>query len=84
MAASRPVVLTSDAASGIEATDGEHFRVADKPRMFAARVLELLTDPSRCATLGAAARQFVGEHHCWSHEVGKIEALLTRPAARVR
>ncbi len=80
MAAARPVVLTSAAASGIDARHGEHFLVADAPHPFAFRVLDLLADASRCADIGQAARRFVVEHHCWDREVAKLESLLTRPA----
>jgi glycosyltransferase involved in cell wall biosynthesis len=81
MAAARPVVLTSAAAAGIEATNGEHYVVADDANATAAAVVSLLGDPSRCAAMGRSARAFVERQFNWDREMGKLEALLTEEAS---
>jgi sugar transferase (PEP-CTERM/EpsH1 system associated) len=79
MVAARPVVLTSAAATGIKARDGEHFLVADDPRPFADHVVALLRDSVRRARVGQAARLFASRHHCWGREMARLESLLTSP-----
>lgn len=76
MAASRPVVLSSAAAAGIDAVDQEHFVVADDARAVSDRIIRLLRNPSRRASLGTAARKHVARRYSWEREIGKLEALL--------
>ncbi len=79
MAHARPVVLTTAAATGINAVDGRDWLIADEPEHFIRGVGELIADPDRAARLGAAARAHVIEHHQWPVEMAKLELLLTRP-----
>jgi sugar transferase (PEP-CTERM/EpsH1 system associated) len=80
MAAARPVVLTSAAATGLSAKDGVHYLIADAASAFAEQVVSLLADPDRCFRLGAAARRFVAANHCWEREMSRLESLLFAPA----
>jgi polysaccharide biosynthesis protein PslH len=81
MSAARPVVLTSLAACGIAANDGEHYLVADTPEDFAARVVLLLNDGGKAHRIGRAAHRFVADHYHWPAEMGKLEAVLTNHTA---
>jgi sugar transferase (PEP-CTERM/EpsH1 system associated) len=76
MAMARPVLLTSAAAAGIAAQDGEHFAVADGAPDLAATALGLLGDPPRAAAMGAAARRFVIEHYSWEQALAALPGIL--------
>ncbi len=76
MAASRPVVLTSHAAAGIDAVDGRHFIVADDPRKMTHDLVALLKSPQRRSAMGEAAHSHVRDHFRWDCEMDKLEALL--------
>jgi glycosyltransferase involved in cell wall biosynthesis len=77
MAMARPVVLTPGAATGIAASDGEHFAVvlAD-PAAMLARIENLLADPGRARMMGAAARRFVLEKMSWDTVYDQLAELL--------
>jgi len=77
MAAARPVVLTSRAAEGIEATAGRDFVIADSPDEIGRCVAELLSDPSARRRLGESARRYVAQHHRWNVELDKFELIVT-------
>ncbi|MCH9002649.1 MAG: glycosyltransferase [Planctomycetes bacterium] len=77
MAAAKPVVLTSGAAQGIDANDGEHFLIADTPEATIRAVNRLLADPEERHALGHAARSYVANHHCWHGELTKFEQIAT-------
>jgi hypothetical protein len=72
----RPVLLTSAAAAGIAARDGEHFAVADSAPSLAANALDLLGNPARAAAMGAAARRFVTEHCSWEQMLATLPEIL--------
>ena len=61
----RPVVSTTLGAEGIDAADGEHLRLADDPRGFADRVVELAGSPEERARLAAAGRRLAEERYGW-------------------
>ena len=74
MALGVPVVTTAKGSEGLEAKDREHILLADSPTAFAARVIELLSDPILRLHLTANARQLVETHYEWAH----IGAAFTR------
>ena len=76
MAASRPVVISSVAAAGIDAEDGKHFLVADDAAAVSERIVRLLRSPSMRKQLGQAARHRIEERYSWDKELAKLEALL--------
>ncbi|MGN6499879.1 MAG: TIGR03087 family PEP-CTERM/XrtA system glycosyltransferase [Tsuneonella sp.] len=76
MAMARPVLLTSEAATGIAARNGEHFAVADSDDALAARALELLADTPAALRMGAAARRFVVERQSWEAMLAPLPGLL--------
>jgi glycosyltransferase involved in cell wall biosynthesis len=61
MALGTPVVSTRKGVEGLEVTDGEHVLLADRPALFAARVVDLLQSPELRARLAYAGRCLVEE-----------------------
>lgn len=76
MAMARPVLLTPSAATGIGATDGQHFALADTPEAMANRALALLADRPVAEAIGAAARRFVIDQCGWDRVLAPLQALL--------
>ena len=76
MASSRPVVLSSTAAAGINAVDREHFLIADEQKTVGNRVVSLLRDPGQRQMLGRAARAHVEQRYSWTREMSKLEGIL--------
>lgn len=76
MAMARPVLLTSGAATGIAARDGEHFAVADGADALTDRALSLLAQEQLRRSMGKAAREFVLEHLAWDSVLEPLPAML--------
>ncbi|MEZ5682315.1 MAG: TIGR03087 family PEP-CTERM/XrtA system glycosyltransferase [Erythrobacter sp.] len=77
MAMAKPVLLTKQAATGINAMDGAHFVIANADgRGFATKVAELFAAPDRRTALGAAARQFVAEAMGWEAIHERLAAIV--------
>ncbi len=86
MAMARPVLLTPEAATGIDASDGEHWMVerADADAMVS-RAKAMLSDPVEAAQLGVAARDFVLDTHAWEAKLAPLSELVlgaSEPEAR--
>jgi glycosyltransferase involved in cell wall biosynthesis len=81
MAMARPVVLSHEAATGIDALDGEHYAVGRDDDALAAQILALLSDPDRARAMGAAARRFVIERKGWDAALAPLAVLLDERAA---
>ena len=82
LAMARPVLLSPEAATGIPATDGVHFAVAESDEAFAAHALRLLADRAAASTMGAAARRFVIERMSWPAMLEPLPALVGRQRQR--
>jgi sugar transferase (PEP-CTERM/EpsH1 system associated) len=82
MAMARPVLLTSGAATGIEAQDGIHFAVADTDRDLIARALALIADPAASGAMGIAARRMVLERMSWSAMLTRLPLMVGRDPAQ--
>ena len=65
MAMARPVIVSPQAATGINAHSGEHFQIAEDDAAFVAQIVRLAGDRAAAAALGAAARRFVIEQQSW-------------------
>ncbi|MEW4447861.1 TIGR03087 family PEP-CTERM/XrtA system glycosyltransferase [Qipengyuania sp. JC766] len=65
MAMARPVVLSPEAATGIQATDGRHFRIADGVDGFVDALNDIATDKTAANAMGKAARSFVLAEQSW-------------------
>lgn len=77
MAMSRPVLLTPQAATGIEATDNTQWLIASAdPSAMAARAAALLADPAKAIAMGKAARDFVLARHTWPAMLAPLAPLL--------
>lgn len=76
MAMARPVVLSEEAATGIDAVDGIHFAVGRTDAELVSRVLSLLEDEAGAHTMGAAAREFVVTHQGWDAMLEPLPGLM--------
>ncbi|MHC5110189.1 MAG: TIGR03087 family PEP-CTERM/XrtA system glycosyltransferase [Planctomycetota bacterium] len=83
MAASVPVVLTSAAAEGIDASDGHEFLIADSAEDMVKRVLDLVPDHDRRQRIGMSGREFVKRENQWTPLLEKYETIVTGLAAEV-
>ena len=75
MAMALPVVLTPGAATGIGATTGRQFAVADSDEDLASTALDLLRDPRRARIKGIAARNFVCENADWQSALASLQEI---------
>ncbi len=76
MAMARPVVASSDAAEGIDASDGAHLLIADDPAEQAEKIMSLIADPVAAGRLGRAARARMEQRYRWSATLRDLPAML--------
>ena len=77
MAMARPVLLTPQAATGIAASDGEHWMVeALDPQNMVKRVEALMAEPAYAERMGQAARDFVLANHDWDATLAPLAHLV--------
>jgi glycosyltransferase involved in cell wall biosynthesis len=84
MAMALPVVLTDEAATGIAASDREHFAVAGSDEALARNVIDLLGDSRRMQAMGQAARSFVVERVSWEAALAPLAELVEGPGGPAR
>jgi glycosyltransferase involved in cell wall biosynthesis len=72
----RPVVATSASLGGLSAQDGLNVLVRDDMKEFAHGIAELLRDPARAATIGAAGRTMAEREYSWDHRARQFEEHL--------
>jgi polysaccharide biosynthesis protein PslH len=77
MAMEIPVVATSNANNGINATDKTEIMLADSPHDFANATVRLLRDAKLRDTITKNARDFVGKHFCWERNLETLENLIS-------
>jgi len=83
MAMERPVMLTPEAATGIDAVDGEHWLLcAADGHAMCKRMAALLADESRATKIGEAARRFVLANHAWDAMLAPLDSLVRNREAR--
>ena len=80
MAMAMPVLLSPEAATGIDGEDGVHFTIAEGDRTMIGRALALLEDRDRSLEMGEAARAFVLDHQSWPAMLSELGAMLRPPA----
>ena len=78
MAMGLPLVGTTAATQGVEATPGRDFLLADDAAGQIEAVCELLEDGARAAELRAAARRFVEERYDWEVCLQPLEQILDK------
>lgn len=76
LAFGRPVVATTVGAEGLEDLVGRGVVVEDDPRAMATAVVDLLSDPSRCAELGRQGADAIARDHSWTAAVRPLLAQL--------
>ncbi len=76
MAMAKPVVVTPDAATGIDARDQEEILIAGEDKAFAAQLLHLFAEPERAAIIGQAARKLVKAQMSWPAMLADLPALM--------
>ncbi|QDM40011.1 TIGR03087 family PEP-CTERM/XrtA system glycosyltransferase [Altererythrobacter sp. TH136] len=84
MAMARPVVLSPEAATGINATDGEHMAVGSDDAALIERVIGLLANTISAQAMGAAARKFVVQEKSWPTALAPLAGIMGRAAQRDR
>jgi glycosyltransferase involved in cell wall biosynthesis len=84
MAMGRPVVCTSQAFEGIEATPGEHLLTADDAETFCQTILDLLTDNKKASQFGVRARKCIEANYSWPQNLAVLDGLLDRPPRKNR
>lgn len=76
MAMARPVILSPQAATGIDARSGEHFQIAGDDAAFIAQIVRLAADPAAADALGSGARRFVVEQQSWPAMLAALPAFM--------
>lgn len=78
MAMSCLVVLSEQAATGIDAVDGKHWRITKQSvSAMCDCLIELLDAPDKAYALGTAARQFVLEAHAWEAMLRPLDVMVS-------
>jgi sugar transferase (PEP-CTERM/EpsH1 system associated) len=76
MAMGRPVVGTSSAFQGIQATLADGIWIADDPQAFAEAVLTLIQDQDLHRHCSFQARSYVQRYHQWPDHCAQLELIL--------
>jgi len=78
MAMGIPVVASSIAAAGVDATPGQHLLTADTPEEMCRQILRVLDDPAERARLSKAGRARVLSSHAWPSSMKRLDAIIDR------
>lgn len=76
MAMGKAVLASPDAATGIDAVQGQHVIVCDDDPAFVREALALLDAPARRTQIGQAARQLVAGSMSWPAMLAPLPALM--------
>ena len=80
MAMARPVLLSPEAATGIDAVDGEHFAVAQSDEALIDRANAMLANGPATLQMAAAARRYVVEQQGWDAMLAPLAELCGYPS----
>ncbi len=75
LAASLPLVSTSQGVSGLAVTQGQHYLGGESPEQLAEALATLLNSASMAARLGNAGRTYAREHHDWQIAASQLETV---------
>lgn len=78
MAMARPVVLSPEAATGIDAQDGVEFAIGQDDDALIAQCNALLADGPAALAMAAAARRFVLDNRSWEAMLAPLAQLVGR------
>ena len=78
MAMGVPVVTSTIAAGGVDATASEHLLVADTPQDTADAILRITLNPVERARLAEAGRARMLSHHAWAGSMKRLDAIIAR------
>lgn len=78
MAMARPVVLSPEAATGIDAQDGAEFAVGQDDDALIAQCNALLADGPAALAMASAARRFVLDNRSWEAMLAPLAGLVGR------
>lgn len=81
MSMGMPVIATSDAATGIDASSGQHLLIADSPTEWKSSIQQLSEDALLRQTLGRNARSLICEHYTWPATLAGLDRLLNHHLA---
>jgi sugar transferase (PEP-CTERM/EpsH1 system associated) len=84
MAMELPVVLSSAAATGIGAADGQHFAIADSDAGLAGAAIRLLRDADAARVMGQQARQYVVDVQSWQAAMAELPGLIRGQSGGMR
>ena len=84
LAMARPVLASSEAATGVAVRDGVEIAIADSDAAFVDRAIALLGDPETRARMGDAGRQFAMDNLSWAATTTELAGIvrLKRGVAR--
>ncbi len=82
MSMEKPIVTTSMAVQGIEATSGKELLVADTSEDFARIAIRLLKNPGMANDYGIEARRFIRKNHDWNSILELFYSTLFRPGIK--
>lgn len=75
MACATPVVMSGQAARGLQVEEGREALVANTSEAFAASVCRLLESPDLCRRIGEAGRAYVERQHDWDRLAQQLEGV---------
>ncbi|WP_374511455.1 TIGR03087 family PEP-CTERM/XrtA system glycosyltransferase [Niveibacterium sp.] len=76
MAMGRPVIVSNDAATGINAVDGKDFLIARTGSEYVEAIKSLLADADRAHQIGTAARRCVLDHYSWDAHLAQLDVFM--------
>lgn len=77
MAMARPVVLSQEAATGIDATDGTHFTIGANDAALAKHLVHFAQNAPLADAIGMAARDYVVSQQSWEAMLVPLGVLVT-------
>lgn len=78
MALGTPVISTSKGAEGLDVSDGENILIADEPREFADKAVDLLRSPQLRGRLAAGGLELVAREYDWKPVGRTLRKLIER------
>lgn len=76
MAMAKVVVASPEAATGIDARDGEEIIIADGSERQSDEICELLSSPARCADIGKSARARIEARYGWDARLVGLASIV--------